>query len=655
MNWIDWFLMAVPVPLVLGCALYTRRYVKSVADFMAGGRAAGRYLICNAKGESGAGVANTLSKFQPLLISGFVLSWWDAATVPVLLLVGLTGFIVYRYRQTRALTLGQFFEMRYSRRFRLFAGGLGFLAGLLNYGIFPAVSANFFVYFLDLPIRVHFGSVAIPTTELVMAAYLSCVLWMMTLGGQITLMVTDCVQGIISHAIYLLVIAAVFFTVSWTQVRQTLSSQPPGHSLINPFDAGKVQDFNYWYSIMYLIMYIYSYNTQAWQNGITFNSAARTPHESMMGNVLANWRLYARSIVATVVGIGALTFIHHPDFAERSRPVAAVLASIPEPGVRSQMQVPVALRYMLPAGIKGLFASMMLLGLMAGDSSHLLSWGSIFIQDIIVPLRRKPLGPAQHVRLLRWAVALVAVFAFIFSSLFRQTQYIVLWWALTEGVFVAGAGITIIGGLYWKKGTAAAAWCALVFGAILAFTGIMHPNVDLDFHLFGEHFSVHEVFNGKQVSFFAAVICTVTYGLVSLLTCRVDFNMDRLLHRGQWAVAGDSASAGPAVARSRLARLIGINEDFTFWDKIVSGGMFFWSIGWLVVVVIGTIWNLMRPWPNWVWEDYWLIVGVLLPLAITAITFVWFGLGGILDLRALFARLSRQKPDASDDGSVSPR
>src|SRR5205809_231684 len=120
-------------------------------NFIAGGRCAGRYLIANAFGESAAGVANTMSKFEMIMVSGFALTFWNSLSTPVLLLVAASGFVVYRYRETRALTLAQFFEMRYSRRFRLFMGMLAFTAGILNYGIFPAVSSRFFVYFLGLP------------------------------------------------------------------------------------------------------------------------------------------------------------------------------------------------------------------------------------------------------------------------------------------------------------------------------------------------------------------------------------------------------------------------------------------------------------------------------------------------------------------------
>src|SRR5262245_34706280 len=118
MQSIDWILVAVPILLILLFALYTRRFVKSVADFLAGGRCAGRYLIANAFGESASGVANTTSKFEIVLVSGFVMTFWDTLRLPIVLIVAVSGFVLYRYRQTRALTLAQFFEMRYSRRFR---------------------------------------------------------------------------------------------------------------------------------------------------------------------------------------------------------------------------------------------------------------------------------------------------------------------------------------------------------------------------------------------------------------------------------------------------------------------------------------------------------------------------------------------------------
>ncbi len=144
MTTLDWILALGPIVFVLGIALYTHRFTRSVADFLSGGRLAGRYLLANARGESDSGLANSMSKFEIIMVSGFVLNFWEKVSVPVLLLIGITGFVVYRFRETRALTLAQFFEQRYSRRYRLFMGVLAFVSGVLNYGIFPAISSRFF-------------------------------------------------------------------------------------------------------------------------------------------------------------------------------------------------------------------------------------------------------------------------------------------------------------------------------------------------------------------------------------------------------------------------------------------------------------------------------------------------------------------------------
>ncbi len=170
------------------------------------------------------------------------------------------------------------------------------------------------------------------------------------------------------------------------------------------------------------------------------------------------------------------------------------------------------------------------MGIFGGDSAHLHSWGGIFVQDFLVPLRREPYGPKEHIRVLRYSILAVAVFAFVFGIFFRQTQYINMWWSVTTAVFVAGAGSAIIGGLYWKKGTTAGAWSAVLSGSVLALAGITASEVNRDFFL-----------NGMQVAFFSSLIAIAVYIVVSLLTCREDFNLEKMLHRGPYAISSEPA------------------------------------------------------------------------------------------------------------------
>ena len=106
-------------------------------------------------------------------------------------------------------------------------GGLAFLSGILNYGIFPAVSARFFIYFLNLPLTVQVGPFAFSTFALLMFCYLSVTVFLVTIGGQVTLMVTDCVEGLLSHLIYIVIVVAVFFVVE-VQVVEVMSKAAGG-------------------------------------------------------------------------------------------------------------------------------------------------------------------------------------------------------------------------------------------------------------------------------------------------------------------------------------------------------------------------------------------------------------------------------------------
>ena len=77
---------------------------------------------------AGTGVISLVYWFEIYYEAGFTAYWWSSLTEPALIVIALSGWIVYRFRQTRAMTLAQFFEMRYSRNFRVFAGLVAFLS-----------------------------------------------------------------------------------------------------------------------------------------------------------------------------------------------------------------------------------------------------------------------------------------------------------------------------------------------------------------------------------------------------------------------------------------------------------------------------------------------------------------------------------------------
>ena len=659
MSWIDWTIVAVPLIVIAIVAFRTQKHVTSVAEFMAGGRLGGRYLVCNARGEMGMAIIGIVAAYELFYQAGFTIGWWQMMTIPMGLFIALTGYVYYRYRETRAMTLAQFFEIRYSKSFRLFAGFLGFLSGLINYGIFPAVSARFFVYFCGLPQEVHLFSLAVPTFAVIMVIYLTLALFMTLSGGQLTVMITDCIEGLLGLIMFIVIIVTLLIIFDWSQIQEAMSHAPAGKSMLNPFDIGKAKDFNIWYVLIGVFANVYG--VMAWQGGHAFNSCAKNAHEAKMGAILGKWRDLAKGVMVTLLAVCAITFLKHPHFAAGASQVQEVLSKITDPQIQNQMRMPIAINFMLPIAVKGMLCSIMLFGLLACDSSYLHSWGSIFIQDIVMPLRKNPLTPKQHVNLLRYAIFGVAVFGFFFSLLFRQTEYILMFFAITGAIFGGGAGSVLAGGLYWKKGTTAGAWAAMISGSGLAVTGIilqqswqtlypwlckLLPNV----HLIVDSPDKFPI-NGQYMNFGAMVTALSLYFIVSLLTCKEDFNMERMLHRGKYAVADDKVKVEFA-KRWSWSSIIGIDEHFTKGDKMISASVFSWTMFWWIVFIVVTIWNLLSPWPLSWWAAYWHYYAVIIPLAIGVVTTVWFLWGGITDLHELYIDLKTYKSDATDDGTV---
>jgi SSS family solute:Na+ symporter len=439
---------------------------------------------------------------------------------------------------------------------------------------------------------------------------------------------------------FLIVAVTLLCLFSWTNISSSLAATPPDKSLLHPFQIGKVEDFNIWFVLIWMFGAVYSF--MAWQGNQGFNCSAASPHEAKMGRILGTWRGFAMNVMMVMLPICAYTFFNHPDYAQKAAGVTKVLNSIENTQIQEQMRVPLAMSYVLPVGVKGVLCAIMFFLMITTDVSYLHSWGSIVIQDVVLPFRKKPFTPRQHLWLLRLSITAVAIFGFFFSLLFRQVDYIMMFFAITGAIFLGGAGSVIVGGLYWKKGTTAAAWSAMIVGSTLAVAGIVIQQIIPKFPV-----------NGTVMWFISMMAAIATYIVVSLLTCKKPFNMAQMLHRGKYARTDKPGETESVEKPPRTWKaLLGIDENFTRGDKILSIALFAWSIFWFIVFVVITVLNLIKQWPVSWWSSYWYYTAIVMPIVLGVVTSVWYTVGGIVDLRKLFHGLRTVKRNTHDDGMV---
>lgn len=637
LTWLDWGIVAFVLTFLISFVIISKKYMQSVADFLSAGRSAGRYLVSVGQYMAGLGSITIVANFEMNYVAGFAMTWWGFIMGVVVLILTVSGWVVYRFRQTRALTMAQFFEIRYSRNFRIFAGMLAFLSGIINFGIFPAVGARFFIYFCGLPQTIPLFGMEISTFALIMIIILGLALFFVFSGGQIAVMITDFLQGTFVNVVFIAILIYLMLSIDFTKIFEALQSAPVDKSLINPFKTSKVEGFNIWYFLIGVFGAIYS--TLSWQGTMAYNASAKSAHEAKMGSVLSNWRGIPMALLFLFVPVCAYTIMHHPEFLNQATAVNSVLSTVNSKAIQSQLTVPLVLTRIFPIGLMGAFTAVMLAASIGCIDTYLHSWGSIFIQDVILPLRKKPLPKEQHIRALRLSIFGVAVFIFLFSLLFQQSEYILMFFAITGAIYAGGSGSVIIGGLYWKRGTTAAAWTAMITGSSIAVGGIVLQQVISNFPI-----------NGQWFWFIAMVSAVVVYVAVSLLGGKKEFNMDKLLHRGKYLIQEEYQVLNTQPLRGW--RMLGMGKEFSRTDKVIYIATYCWIFLWASIFIIGTIYNLTHDVADLIWMKFWYwYLGINIAMAIVVV--FWFTIGGVRDMKALFHRLGTMQRDDKDDGFVA--
>ena len=317
MNWVDWTIVILPVSFVLFLAWYSKRYARSVVDFLAAGRVAGRYVISVGDLMAMISVITLVAGTERHYRNGFGVEFWNAITAPIGIVIALTGYCTYRWRETRCLSKGQFIELRYgSKFFRVVTAVISTTAEMVTNSIGPAIAANFFIYYLGLPHKIMICGVNLPCYVIIVTLCLTLAMLIIWPAGRVSLLITDCMQGMISYPIFVLITGFIILKFSWNvDISPILWDRVPGESFISPYDVSQLRDFNVFAIMVNLISGIM--NRASWIGNDTSNSG-RTPHEQKMAGILGAWRTGFSMVLILIVAMITIAFMNNGVFAKKN-------------------------------------------------------------------------------------------------------------------------------------------------------------------------------------------------------------------------------------------------------------------------------------------------------------------------------------------------
>ena len=634
-------IVAVPFLFVCAVALRCRRYVRSVADFLVAGRCAGRYVMQSGSIMGPLSVMTLVAQAEIQTQVGYGVKFWEEILVPLGVVMGLFGWISYRFRETRAMSAGQFLEMRYSRSLRRFASVLRGVAEMLSVCIGPAVAARFFIYLLGLPHRFAVLGRTVETFPVLLAVLIAVALAIIFAGGRISLLVTDAVQALLSLPLVILLCGFVLWRFSWTdQIAPIMADHAAGESFLDPFDVSSVRDFN----LFILFVLVFQRFFGGFWIGNNYGTVARSPHEGKMSGIISNFSasvLWMLPVFCVLMVIGTM---NHADFVTEARETRLELASritdeicaddalsgavrgrlaeLPatphRPGVDaplsrqqnldtpylaaaqetfrgelgqtegdaaygkfralwSQLTLPLVLRRVLPRWLLSLVVLLGLLMVVSTDDTRIFDLASTWTQDFALTFFKKPPSPRAHLRLFKCVACFVGLCFWAGSCFLSQLDYISMFVSIAAAIWTAGAGAVVTFGLYWRRGTTAGAWTALITGGGLAALGMaiqrgwastVHPFLAahgwdaavrraleaasspfvpwIDWRVPDALWPVKFPVNSGEIYFIAAASAVLLYVLVSLATCRKPFDMDKMLHRAPLGIKGASQTKGDA-------------------------------------------------------------------------------------------------------------
>jgi SSS family solute:Na+ symporter len=447
---IDWLIVMVYIciPVVIG--VMVRKYVRQLSDFIVAGRSLRLFIAVATLTGTELGLVTVMYNAELGFKHGLSALHIGIIETVCILGIGLTGFIVYKLRQLRILTIPEFYEMRFGKKVRVIGGILLTLGGILNMGLFLQAGARFMMGVTGYS---HPAGL-----KLFMSAMLIMVLIYTVLGGMISVVLNDFLQFVVLSLGMLIGSYFAVKTIGWNDLFKAPAAVDAS-SWFNPLAEGS--GFG---TVYVLFMVVLTFSAGAlWQSGTLRALSAKTPKVAKQLYAWSSVSYLARRVIPMLWGVCAFIFVSQSP---------QLLSAFQGPNaLNSQFGMPIFIAKILPSGFLGLIAAGMFAAFMSTHDSYLLSWSSVITQDIIAPLKKGELSDKARILITRICIISIGVFLLVWGLWFEAPVSLWNYMAVTGTIYLAGAFTVVTAGLYWKKASKTGATIAL-FAGLLAIAGI---------------------------------------------------------------------------------------------------------------------------------------------------------------------------------------
>ena len=439
MTPIDYIIVAIYLMVVFYIGISFRNKTSDFSTFMIADRKVGLSLGVATMLGTELGLITVMYNAQNGVLNHFSAFHIGLIASIVTLSIGMTGIVVVKLRELRVKSIPEYYEYRFGKNVRILGAIILALGGILNMGLFLKVGA----IFLQGILEIGEVSMALP---IIMVVLLILVLIYTTLGGMISVIITDYIQFVIlSFGLMLSVIFSIYH-LGWSNIFSSLESIVDNSDIIyNPVKS-KGGFYITWQVVLGFVSAV------IWPTAITRALSLNSPNAVKKQYLWSSISFLIRFMIPCFLGICAFIYFN----GEVSN---------------SLIMMPEYLVEILPVGVLGITVAAMLAAFMSTHDSYLLCWSTIITNDIIDPLTGSNLNSTKKINYSRIIIIILGIYILYWGLVYDGGDSIWSYLGITGAIYFTGAISVILFGLYWDKASSYGAIAALL-GGLSAIIGL---------------------------------------------------------------------------------------------------------------------------------------------------------------------------------------